>query len=148
MENGRLDNLQNLKELLENGQIIHFGKMSDEEIAEMLDSRDQEDFEGEWLRVFHELEDQAEFQDSDIEKIREIAFKKTFEATNNDEFSGYVADDFELIAKSLQIGFDDEWLNALFLSYLQGIFPHSKLTLKKSGVELMLEMLLPEKQFA
>lgn len=145
MENERLNNLQ---ELLENGQIIHFGKMSEEEIAEMLDNRDREEFEGEWLRVFHKLEDQNDFNSATITKIRETAFKKTFEITKNGELAGYVADDFELIAKSLQSGFDDEWLNSLFLSYLQGIFPHSKLTLKKSGVELMLEMLLPEEQYA
>lgn len=148
MENGSLNNLQNLKELLENGQIIHFGKMSEEEIAAMLDSRDREDFEGEWLRVFNELEDQADFQDANIEKIREAAYKKSFEATNHSELAAYVADDFELIAKSLEIGYNDEWLNSLFLSYLQGVFPHSKLPLKKSGVELMLEMLLPEELFA
>lgn len=145
MENGKLDNL---KELLANGQIIHFGKMPEEAIAEMLDSREREDFEGEWLRVFHELEDQAVFPDSAITEIREIAYKKSFEATNHSELAAFVADDFELFAKSLFIGFDDEWLNALFLSYLHGVFPHSALPLKKSGVELMLEMLLPEEQYA
>lgn len=148
MENGKLNNLQNLKELLENGQIIHFGKMSEEEIAAMLDSRDSENFEGEWLRVFHELEDQADFQNAAIEEIREIAYKKSFEATKHSELAAYAADDFELIAKSLQIGYNDEWLNSLFLSYLHGVFPHSDLPLKKSGVELMLEILLPEGQFA
>jgi hypothetical protein len=148
MDNGNLNKLRNLQELLANGQIIHFAELSEEEIIEMLDSRDSEEFEGEWLRVFHVLEDQADFSDSEIEKIREIAFKKTFEATNNSELAGYAADDFELIAKSLLIGYNDEWLNSLFLSYLQGVFPHSDLPLKKSGVELMLEMLLPEEQFA
>ncbi len=146
MENGRLNNLQNLKELLANGQIIHFGKLSEEEISEMLDSRDNEDFETDWLRVFYALESLP--NDSNIEEVRQIAYKKSFEAAPHSELAAYVADDFELIAKSLQSGFDDEWLNSLFLSYLHGVFPHSKLTLKKSGVELMLEILLPEEQFA
>ncbi len=146
MENGKLNNLQNLKELLANGQIIHFGKFTEEEISAMLDSRDNEDFETDWLRVFQVVENQP--NDSNIEEIRQIAYKKSFETVPHSELAAYVADDFEIIAKSLQIGFDDEWLNSLFLSYLHGVFPHSKLPLKKSGVELMLEMLLPETQFA
>ncbi|MCY7347501.1 MAG: hypothetical protein LH614_14955 [Pyrinomonadaceae bacterium] len=85
--------------------------------------------------------------DADIEEIRRIAYEKSFEAAKHSELAAYVADDFELIAKSLQSGLDDEWLNSLFLTYLHGSFPHTKLTLKKSGLELLMEMLLPEEQF-
>ncbi|MCY7347502.1 MAG: hypothetical protein LH614_14960 [Pyrinomonadaceae bacterium] len=60
MENGRLNNLRNLKELLANGQIIHFEKFSEDEISAMLDSRDSVEFEADWLRVFHSVEKFAE----------------------------------------------------------------------------------------
>lgn len=94
----------------------------------MLDSRDNLEFETDWLRIFQQSE-QKSFSTDELtatKAVREIAYKKTFDATNHSELSAYAADDFELIAKSLLSGFSDEWLNALISSYLHGIFPHSK----------------------
>jgi hypothetical protein len=122
-------------------KILHFKNLNNETIDEMLESRDGAEFESDWLRVFETLE-QKEFSNADIaliDEIREIAYKKSFASTNHAELAAYIADDFELIVKSLLSGLNDEWLNALLLAYLQGLFPHTKLLPKNNGLELILE---------
>ena len=136
-----MNNLAELKSLLSNSNILNFHALNENDIDEMLDRRDDAEFEEDWLRVFQKLEGQL-FSDNaltEIKNIREIAYKKTFETANHSELAACVADDFEMIAKSLLADFSDEWLNALFLSYLRGAFPHTKIVPKRSGLELILE---------
>lgn len=136
-----MNNVEKLKSLLSHDKVLNFKNLNGETIDEMLDSRDSAEFESDWLRVFEELKEK-EFSDSDaalIDEIREIVYKKTFAATNHAELAAYVADDFEMITKSLLSGLNDEWLNALLLAYLQGLFPHAKLLPKNNGLELILE---------
>lgn len=136
-----MNNVEKLKSLLSQDNVLTFKNVNGEAINEMLDSRDGAEFENDWLRVFEALK-QKEFSDADvalIDEIREIAYKKTFAATNHAELASYVADDFEMITKSLLSDLNDEWLNALLLTYLQGLFPHTKLLPKHNGLELILE---------
>ena len=133
-----MNNLAELKSLLSKSGLLNFTALDNDEIDEMLDRRGDSGFEKDWLRVFQAL-DKKSFADNaltEIKNIREIAYKKTFATTNHGELAAYVADDFELIAKSLLADFSDEWLNALFLSYLHGAFPHTKIAPKRSGLEL------------
>lgn len=136
-----MNNLSELKSLLANSNLLNFHALNENSIDEMLDRRDDAVFEEDWLRVFQKLENELFTDDAlmEIKNIREIAYQKTFEATNHSELAAYVADDFEMIAKSLLADFSDEWLNALFLSYLHGAFPHTKIVPKRSGLELILE---------
>jgi hypothetical protein len=140
-----MSNLESLKTLLESNQILSFKNLDEETINQMLDSRDSKDFEGDWLRVFRAIELREKLKPlqnkdlAEIKTIREIAYKRTFSATNHPELASYVADDFGLICKSLFLDFSDEWLNSLFLCYLHGIFPHTKLSPKPNGLELILE---------
>ena len=136
-----MNNLQELNSLLLESNLLNFTNLDNETIDEMLDSRDSSEFESDWLKVSQTLEKKKFSADNlaSIENIREIAYKKTFDTTNHSELAAYVADDFEMIAKSLLSDFADEWLNALFLSYLHGLFPHSKIAPKRSGLELILE---------
>jgi hypothetical protein len=39
------------------------------------------------------------------------------------EICSYVSDDFGLIATALALGYDDSWLNALWLAYKNGQVP-------------------------
>lgn len=136
-----MNNIEKLKSLLLQDKVLNFKNLNSAAIDEMLKSRDSAEFENDWLKVFEMLE-QKEFSDSDaalIDEIREIAYKKTYASTNHAELAAYVADDFEMITKSLLSGLNDEWLNALLLAYLQGLFPHAKLLLKNNGLELILE---------
>ncbi len=136
-----MNNLDELKSLLSQNNLLNFSNLDGETIDEMLDSRDGQEFETDWLRIFETLERRSFSSDElkKIEKVREIAYKKTFASTENEELAAYVADDFELIAKSLLADFTDEWLNALLLAYLHGIFPHTKIAPKRNGIELILE---------
>lgn len=136
-----MNNVEKLKSLLLQNKVLNFKDLNSEAIDEMLESRDGAEFENDWLRVFETLE-QKEFSHSEaalIDEIREIAYKKSFASTNHAELAAYIADDFELIVKSLLSGLNDEWLNALLLVYLQGLFPHTKLLPKNNGLELILE---------
>ncbi len=136
-----MNNLEELKSLLTESKMLNFTEFDSEKIDAMLDSRDSSEFEEDWLKVFQKLENRP-FDAKDlktVKNIREIAYKKTYNSTNHSELSAYVADDFEMIAKSLLADLNDEWLNALFLSYLLGLFPHSKIAPKRSGLELILE---------
>ncbi len=136
-----MNGLEELKSLLTQSNMLNFADLDVETAEEMLDSRDSQEFETDWLRIFQILE-QKRFSANElleIEKIREIAYKKTFAATGISDLAAYAADDFELFAKSLLADFSDEWLNALFLIYLHGMFPHSKIAPKRSGIELILE---------
>lgn len=143
MENGNLKALRELRSLLVENKIIHFAGLNEARISEMLDARDSVEFESDWLQTFNNLEMSfnASPEQPLITEIREIAYQKTYDLTQHSELSAYVSDDFELIAKSFFSGYTDEWLNLLFLSYLQGIFPHTKLMPKKNGLELILETL-------
>lgn len=136
-----MNNVEKLKTLLSQDKVLNFKNLNSDTIDEMLESRDSAEFENDWLRVFETLE-QKEFSDADaalIDEIREIAYRKTYASTSHAELAAYVADDFELIVKSLLSGLNDEWLNALLLAYLQGLFPHTKLLPKNNGLELILE---------
>ncbi len=140
-----MTNLESLKTLLQANHTLTFQNFDEETMDEMLDSRDSSDFENDWVRVFREIELREKLKPlqsgdlAELEAIREIAYKKTFSATQHSEHASYVADDFDLIGKSLFLDFRDEWLNSLFLSYLQGIFPHAKLNPKPNGLELILK---------
>ena len=131
-----MNNLQNWNALLLESNLLNFTNLDNETIDEILDSRDSNEFESDWLKVSQTLEKKRFSADNvaAIENIRQIAYKKTFDSTNHSELAAYVADDFEMIAKSLLADYNDEWLNVLFLSYLHGLFPHSKITPKRSGL--------------
>ena len=79
--------LEKLETLLRENQMLSFKKFDDETIVEMLDSRENEDFENDWLRVFREIELREKLKPltsenlAKIEKIREISYKKTFDST-------------------------------------------------------------------
>jgi hypothetical protein len=141
----KMTNLESLKTLLQANHTLCFQNFDEDTINGMLDKRDGADFENDWLRVFREIELREKLKPlqgedlAELEAIREIAYKKTFSATEHSELASYVADDFELFGKSLFLDFSDEWLNSLFLSYLQGMFPHTKLRPKPNGLELILE---------
>ncbi len=136
-----MNNLAELKSLLLQSNLLIFTSFNGDEIDEMLDRRDDAEFEEDWLRVFQALKKKFFGDDAlaEIKNVREIAYRKTFGTTKHSELAAYVADDFEMIAKSLLSGFSDEWLNSLFLTYLRGTFPHRKIAPKRSGLELILE---------
>jgi hypothetical protein len=104
--------------------------ISAQELQRMLNTRDSLEFDHKWTEacqrvaqaeVIHNLEE----EDVDtIAEIREIAFKRAYEVCQSSELSGYVSDDFDMIARAVRAGCLDGWLNELWSSYRSGQFPN------------------------
>ncbi len=101
---------------------------SDADLADdLLEARESDPFDSEWLRVYSAVQDaevEAELQTKSvtIDELREWAFKRAHGISGNAEIAGYVADDFELIARALQADYNDEWLGAMWQEYRTGRF--------------------------
>ena len=62
-----------------------------------------------------------------IDELREWAFKRALVISSHADIAASVSDDFELIARALQVDWSDEWLAALWLEYRAGRFPCGEL---------------------
>ena len=106
---------------------------SDPDLADdLLDNRDGDPFDTQWLRVYSAVQDievEGELQTKNvaIDELREWAFKRAHGISGNAEIAACVSDDFELIARALQIEYSDEWLGLLWQSYRKGYFPCGEL---------------------
>jgi len=104
-----------------------------ESMDSLLESRDSSRFDSDWVAADQRLQEcllQGDLRGEDskaIDSIREIAYKRTFEVTGDPDTSGYVSDDFGLVALALALGRDDEWVNALWRCYRSGDFPHGEI---------------------
>lgn len=121
MSNNKLAEVENF---LSSASVFDFLKTLDADSA--LDSRDEPEFDDAWMKEFNSLKNES-FDADDIEYInslREKAFKLSFRVINNSEISSRISDDFELIAKSVVIGKDNNWaISYLWSSYKGGKFP-------------------------
>lgn len=96
--------------------------------ADLLDARDGQLFDSEWMRVYSAVQDmevEGELQTKNvaIDELREWVFKRAHGISGNAEIAGYVSDDFEILARALQANYSDEWLGALWQEYREGRFP-------------------------
>lgn len=94
---------------------------------EQLDRRDTGEFDENWTSN-HEIVQNAEapmFPDSEMDKLREFAFKKVFAITQNPDLAGYVSDDFGLIGEAVQRNAMTPWIRGLIHDYMEGTFPTS-----------------------
>ncbi len=141
--------LETLKEKIENGGIITESLLGDNEVDDMLDLRDAEDFDSEWMRVYNSI-GKTELNDTEaeiIDNIRETAFMNAyhvFEPGGGDigDAAGRVSDDFELICKAYVAGYNDKWMNALIMAYAKGIFPCGRLELAECDIKAAFGCLL------
>ncbi|MFL7890341.1 hypothetical protein [Enterobacter pseudoroggenkampii] len=121
MSNNKLAEVENF---LSSASVFDFLKTLDADSA--LDSRDEPEFDDAWMKEFNSLKNES-FDADDIENInslREKAFKLSFRVINNSEISSRISDDFELIAKSVVVGKDNNWaISYLWSSYKGGKFP-------------------------
>lgn len=102
-------------------------------IDDLLDTRDSAPFEAQRVRVYAALENlQTQNPLSKNEAREETAFRKdAFQAAYpivGGEAAGSISDDFGLFWSALRNDFQDDWLNALWLAYKAGEFPHGELT--------------------
>lgn len=103
-------------------------KYEELDIDEILDKRESDPFDSEWMRVYQaikELKKGKKFDDTT--DIEEKAYITVYEKSNNDELAGYISDDFGLIADSKTLNYSDEWLDKLVACYEKAIIPCGEL---------------------
>ena len=105
---------------------IDFGTL---DIDELLDKRDAEAFDAEWIRVYNAIEslksveNYSEMEKKNNSKVREQVFRIIYELSNDGDLAGYVSDDLGLIADAELLGFRDSWLDKLISCYENKTIP-------------------------
>ncbi|WP_459477873.1 hypothetical protein [Clostridium saccharoperbutylacetonicum] len=111
--------------------IIKLGSLNEENIYEILDSRESDPFDSKWIRAYEALKQQVEvFNENEkkelnefLEEIRKEAFIKTMKASKSSDLAAYVSDDFEMIGTALTIEFSNAFIDSLLNIYASGIIP-------------------------
>ncbi|MHC1748062.1 MAG: hypothetical protein AB9856_06690 [Cellulosilyticaceae bacterium] len=119
------------------GKIISRAMFNKMDIDELLDLRDEPEFDSEWMRVFNQIEElsysEADKQIND--NIRKESYLKAYEASNSSEIASCVSDDFDLIARAYVLSINDCWLNAVMLIYASNIFPCGEIKPIKTNMD-------------
>ena len=99
------------------------------DIDKLLDNRDAEVFDAEWIRVYNVVEslknadNYSEVEKKNNSEVRERAFRMIYELTSDGELAGYVSDDFGLIVDAKLLGYEEPWLNKLSACYENRTIP-------------------------
>ena len=121
MKNKNLIDIDKYLSVLDN---FNFLRLLDADSS--LDSRDEYEFDEQWMVVFNSLEN-VPLKESEklfIDMLREKAFKQSFNIIRNAEVSSRISDDFEMIAKSFISGNESNWaVTYLWASYVNNKFP-------------------------
>lgn len=116
------------KYLLE-GRILKSHMFNSRPLDDILTSRSGEGFSAECQRVFRELEIHTrdiEIQEDElvaVNDVREAAYRTALAFTQSPDLATAVCDDFELFGASLAAGYNDPWLNGVWLAYRAGNIP-------------------------
>lgn len=107
--------------------------MKNIDLDELLDLRDVEVFESEWIRVYDNLAEVVleTNQKKEVDEIRKLSFIKAYNMFESSDIAACISDDFELICKAYISGYEDNWLNSLIMSYVRGEFPCGELCVVK-----------------
>lgn len=98
------------------------------DIDELLEQRECNPFDCEWMRVYRAIEAlKVNQQVDDTTEIREKAFMIVYDQSSSDELAGYVSDDFGLIADSKALHYSDGWLSKLIACYQKATIPCGEL---------------------
>lgn len=134
--------LQRLKELINSKILLSENIFVIDDIELILDYRDEADFDGEWIRNYNAIDEKKDLIDLEskelIEEIREVSFKAVYDAAQSGELAAYVSDDFGLMAEALVVNYNDEWLNALGKTYVEGKIPYGNLKAIKGELSKIL----------
>lgn len=115
-----------LKKVIEIDLPIILGKLSDENIDNILNERDNNFFSEQWMQAYHEVEKQKKQQGVPAnygEEIRKNAFNIVLKITDNDDLAAYISDDLGLILDTEKVNVNNSWINALWQAYKNGEIP-------------------------
>ncbi len=108
-------------ELLDHLSRINFEEL---DIDDFLEQRDNDPFDGEWMRVYQAVEAlKTGNVVDDTREIEEKAYLTVYEKSEDDELAGYISDDFGLIADSRRLDCSDQWLDKLIACYEEEKLP-------------------------
>lgn len=95
--------LDKLKNKIVCNQVIKVDFFENCDIDDLLDMRDEDEFDCEWMRVYNYLNN-IEIEDYEQEKIndiREKSFLMAYNLSNSSDIASCVSDDFEIICKHI-----------------------------------------------
>lgn len=101
-------------------------KLSEEDYYTILDKRDCDTFSEQWMQVnkiIEQLKAQMNIPTTYNENIRKKTFGIVLDITNNDDLAAYISDDLGLIVDAIKVGANIQLINALWLSYKNGVIP-------------------------
>lgn len=121
--------LNNLLIEVESNRVIRVHLFENCDLEELLDMRDDEEFDSEWMRVYDALNEFeiGDFEKKKIDNIREKSFLKSYNLSGLGDIASCVSDDFEIICKAYLTNYNDMWVNSLIMSYVNGKFPCGRL---------------------
>jgi hypothetical protein len=102
-----------------NNLIKYLESCSQDQLNDILDSRDKIEFEKEWNTAFKSV------PDHELPNNKEI-FNKISNATMQHEIASYISDDLRLINNFKQNGVKNEFICLLEQCYLSGTVPPGK----------------------
>lgn len=111
--------------------IISLGNLDEEAVYEILDSRETDPFDSNWVEAYEDLkqhlenfnENEKKELDEFLKEIRKEAFIKTIKASQSSDLAAYVSDDFEMIGTALILEFSNSFIASMLNSYDLGIVP-------------------------
>lgn len=129
--------LNKLEEKIKNNDIINVSFFVNCDVDELLDLRDSDEFDSEWMRVYNILSeiDIGDFQKQLIDSIREKSYLQAYNLLDSSDIASCVSDDFEIICKACISSYDDKWLNSLIVSYAKNKFPCGKLEITEYNLK-------------
>jgi len=123
------DMLKRLNEKILNNDFFDKKYLQAIDIDELLDLRDNKEFDDEWVRVFEKTKEYSIKSETveQINEIRENVFKKIYDFTENSDLAGYISDDFDLMCMAYIVDLNDEWLAKVAHIYNEKRIPSGKI---------------------
>lgn len=121
--------LKRLNEKILNNDFFDKKYLQAIDIDELLDLRDNKEFDDEWVRVFEKTKEYSIKSETveQINEIRENVFKKIYDFTENSDLAGYISDDFNLMCMAYIVDLNDEWLAKVAHIYNEKRIPSGKI---------------------
>jgi len=136
--------LEELYCLIKENKLIKKEMFKNNDFDKLLDLRDESVFDEAWIKAYNDLE-QLKNKILDINLINQIRkeiYLKTYDITQSSELAECVSDDFDLIVKAYIIDYNNEWLNAIIICYIEDVFPCGKLEKTKLRIDELIYKLL------
>ena len=134
-----------LQKYLLEGRVLRGYMFAGKPLDDVLNARCVDSFDTECQRIFRELEihtrsiEIPEDELTAVNDVREAAYRTALAFSQSPEMATAVCDDFELLGASLAAGYNDPWLNGLWLAYRAGKIPQGALDATEGALEDLID---------